>query len=253
MTHPLQGKRIVVTRTREQASGLASALRELGAEVLEIPTIRVEPPASYAALDAALARLGEYHTLLVTSANTVRVLLSRKPPPWALQPYTVAIGPATASALRQSGLRVDLQPEPAVAESVVQALAPGAAGKRMLLARAAVARDVLPDALREAGAVVDVVEAYRTVPADESRWLLAAAFAAPVDAVTFTSSSTVENFFALLGKADAERALAAAHACSIGPITSRTLRANGIEPDTEAAVHDVPGLVRSVLSMLSQE
>ncbi len=251
MTQSLAGKRIVVTRTREQASGLALALRELGAEVLEIPTIRIEPPASYAPLDAALARLSGYDTLLVTSANTVRVLVSRKPSPWGGQPFTVAIGPATAQALRESGLRVDLQPEPSVAESVVRELAPGAAGKRMLLVRAAVAREILPDALREAGATVDVVEAYRTVLAEESRDLLRAAFAAPVDAVTFTSSSTVDNFFALLGDGDAERALASTNACSIGPITSQALRAHGVEPAVEAADHDVNGLVGSIVRLFA--
>ncbi len=251
MTHPLQGKRIVITRTREQASVLAGALRELGAEVLEVPTIRIEPPESYAPLDAALARIADYDVLLLTSANTARMLGSRRPAPWAAQPFTVAVGPATADALRSAGLRVDLQPEPAIAESVVRELAPEARGKRMLLPRAAVARDMLPDALREVGATVDVVEAYRTVLAEKSQALLAAAFERPVNALTFTSSSTVENFFALLGENTAQAVLRTSRACSIGPITSRTLRAHGVEPASEAGTHDVGGLVRAVCSLLT--
>ncbi len=249
----LSGRRIVVTRTREQGSKLVEGLRALGAEVVEAPLIRIEPPASYAALDAALARIATYDALLVTSANTARVLAERILPPWAVQPYTVAVGPATAAALRASGLRVDLQPEPAVAESVLRALAPDAAGKRMLLPQAAVARDVLPAGLRAAGAAVEVVEAYRTVPEESSRALLTEVFAGGADAVTFTSSSTAENFFALLGEAAARAALGRAAACSIGPVTSATLRGYGIEPAAEARKHDVPGLIAAVRALLTRE
>lgn len=248
---PLWGRRVVVTRAREGNSGLADSLRALGATVLEVPTIRFVPPLSYKPLDAALARLAEYDVLLVTSANTARVLVERKKTPWETQPFTVAIGPATADTLRGAGLRVDLQPKPSVAESVVRELAPGARGKRMLLPRAAVARDVIPEALRGAGATVDVVESYRTVLDEQSRPLLAGAFApgaSPVDAVTFTSSSTVENFWALLGPA-AGPALAIAKACSIGPITSATLRRFGVEPAVEAEDYDVAGLVAAVLRL----
>ena len=249
---PLQGRRIVVTRAREGNSRLCGSLRALGAEVLEVPTIRIVPPLSYEQLDAALARLHDYQVLLVTSANTARVLGERKPAPWESQPWTVAVGPSTAEALRAAGLRVDRQPQPSVAESVVRELAPGARGKRMLLPQAAVARDVLPDALREAGATVDVVEAYRTVLDETSRDALAEIFstgAQPVDAVTFTSSSTVENFWALLGQA-AGGALTSARACSIGPITSATLRQHGVEPAVEAENYDVPGLVAAMLRVL---
>lgn len=248
----------MVTRTREQSSTLASSLRQLGADVLEVPTIRIVPPSSYAPLDAALARISEYDMLLVTSANTARVLAQRRPTPWGLpseQPFTVAMGPATAEALREVGLRVDLQPMPSLAESVVRALAPGAQGKRMLLPRARFARDLMPDLLREAGASVEIVEAYQTVLAEESRAVLQAAFAegAPrVDAVTFTSSSTVENFFALLGQKAARRALESSSACSIGPITSGTLREFGVEPAAAATEHDVGGLAAAVLRLLAQ-
>ncbi len=249
----LDGRRIVVTRAREGSSSLAASLRGLGAVVLEVPTIRIEPPASYAPLDAALARLAGYDVLLVTSANTARVLVERKPGPWTTQPWTVAIGPATADALRGAGLRVDAQPEPSIAESIVRALAPTAQGKRMLLPRAAVARELLPDSLRAAGATVDVVEAYRTVPADESWSLLSELFAPgarPVDAITFTSSSTVENLFTLLGDRASE-VLRGTQACSIGPITSSTLKRYGCEPAVEAGSHDVPGLAAAVVKLLT--
>ncbi len=252
---PLAGRRILVTRTREQSSSLAGALRAAGAHVLEVPTIQIEPPRSYAPLDEALARLAEFDGLLVTSANTARVLVARKPAPWEEQPWTVAVGPATAATLRTLGLRVDQQPLPSVAESVVRELAPEARGKRFLLPRSASGRDFLPDALRAAGATVETVDAYRTAPAEEGRAALAAVFSAgqaPVDAVVFTSSSTVENFFALLGPGPALEALRGTRACSIGPVTSATLHGFGVAPAIEALPHDVSGLGRAVLELLAR-
>jgi uroporphyrinogen-III synthase len=252
---PLSRRRIVVTRTREQGSTLASALRALGAEVIEVPTIRIEPPASYAPLDAALARLAEFDVLLVTSANTARVLAERRPPPWGTQPYTVVIGPATAEALAAAGLRVDRQPEPSVAESVLQALGPTARGKRMLLVRAEQARDVLPDGLRAAGATVTVVNAYQTVVDEAAGPVLRELFtvgAPKVDAVTFTSSSTVRNFFLLLGDDSARSALGRSAACSIGPVTSATLRQCGVEPAVESLHFDVQGLVTAIEQVLQR-
>jgi uroporphyrinogen-III synthase len=250
---PLSGRRIVVTRTREQSSTLVSALSALGAEVIEVPTIRIEPTASYAPLDAALTRLAEFDVLLVTSANTARVLAERRPLAWGTQPYTVAVGSATAEALAAAGLRVDLQPEPSVAESVLRVLAPGAAGKKMLLVRAEQARDVLPDGLRAAGATVTVVNAYRTVVDEAAGPVLRELFtvgAPKVDAVTFTSSSTVRNFFLLLGNDSARSALGRSAACSIGPITSATLRQCGVEPAGEALQFDVQGLVAAIEQVL---
>ncbi len=249
----LAGWRVLVTRTREQSSTLSQALRELGAEVLEIPLIRIEPPSSYAALDAALATIGSYDTLIVTSANTAAVLRERRPLPWPWQPYTVAVGPATAQALATAGLRVDLVPTPAVAESVLAALAPGARGKRMLLVRAAVARDVLPDGLRAAGADLDVVDAYRTIEAPEAAGQLGEAFGGTgqIDAVTFTSSSTAEHFVRLLTSGRAMEVFKRTAACSIGPITSQTLRSLGVEPATEAAEHTVAGLVKAIESYVA--
>jgi uroporphyrinogen-III synthase len=250
---PLTNRHILITRTREQSSTLAAALQSYGASVTEIPTIRLAPPASYAPLDHALAHLATYDFLVLTSANAVRILVAHLPTPAPSQPFTVAIGPATAHALLASGLRVDLQPLPAIAESVVRDLCPRAAGKRILLARAEQARDLLPTALTAAGAIVDIVATYRTELALDSAPLLHAAFAhaappatAHIDAVAFTSSSTVTNFFALLGHDAARNALQTAAACSIGPVTSATLRLHGLEPPIESQQHDTTSLAAAI-------
>jgi uroporphyrinogen-III synthase len=251
---PLTGRTIVVTRSREQASALSDRLRSLGAHVIEIPAIAIAPPDSYKPLDAALRDLHTYDWLIVTSANTARVLYERaqlmgvRP---TTQPRTVAVGPATASALEQAGWRVDLVPQPAVAESIVAALAGQVHGQRVLLARAEVARDLIPLALEAAGAQVTIVDAYRTVLAEGSAELVASTFAQPagtvqVDALTFTSSSTVRNLLALLRTAGVKWPVGA-KVFSIGPVTSATLREHGIEPDAEASQHDVEGLVEAVL------
>jgi len=194
--------------------------------------------------------------LIVTSANTARVIEERRNAlglTFERQPRTVAVGRATAAALEQVGLRVDLVPMPAVAESIIAALADKVAGQRLLLARAEVARDVIPEALEAAGAEVTFVAAYRTVLAEGSAELVARVFGLPngvssarhIDALTFTSSSTVKNLFALLQNAG----LAWPAECrvfSIGPVTSGTLREHGIEPTSEATQHDVEGLVAAV-------
>ncbi len=250
---PLSSRRILVTRTQEGSAKLARRLRALGAEAIEVPLIRIAPPLSFAPLDDALARLADYDVLLVTSANTARVLAERKPGPWSGQPFTAVVGPATAEAMRTAGLRVDLQPSPSVAESLVRELAPGAGGKRMLLPRAEVARELLPDSLRAAGAAVDVVPAYRTLPEERSRPLLLGLFApgAPrVDAVTFTSGSTVKSFFELAGAAPATAALSQSTVFSIGPITTAVLRDHGCYRYREAAVHDLEGLIACVREAL---
>jgi uroporphyrinogen-III synthase len=170
----------------------------------------------------------------------------------------VAVGGATATALEKVGLRVDLVPRPAVAESIVAAIRDQVRGQRVLLIRAEVARDLLPVALEQAGAQITTVDAYRTMPAEESVALVSATFGQPdqfsrqqrIDALTFTSSSTVSNLDALLHKAGVVWP-AAAKAFSIGPITSSTLREHGIEPCLEAAQHDVEGLIQVVLRGLT--
>jgi uroporphyrinogen-III synthase len=251
-SRPLHNRRILITRTREQSSALAAALMAYGASVEEIPTIRIEPLDSYAPLDEAFAAIADYDMLILTSANAARVVAQRFTGQWPAQPFTVAIGPATAHAIRAAGLRVDLEPLPAIAESVVRELAPNAQGKRILLARAEQARDLIPNALRSAGAVVDIVATYRTVLAEDSGPLLRAAFGLPIDAVAFTSSSTVHNFFTLLGPEAALRALSGTVCCSIGPVTSATLSSHGVHALVESTQHDVPGLAATIAAYFAR-
>jgi uroporphyrinogen-III synthase len=252
---PLAGRRIVVTRARRQASSLVAALTELGAEVVELPTIETLPLDSYEALDEALRSFSRYQWLIVTSANTARVLDERL----ALlgldasvfaAARKVAVGSATARAMGDRGIGVDVVPEQYVAESLVAALGEAVQGSRILLARAAVARDVIPEELARRRAVVDVVDAYRTVipegAVDRVREVLSDPSRVP-DAVTFTSSSTVKNFFALWRQVGFESIPQGVAALSIGPITSETLREFGWAPACEAESHDVEGLVQAAV------
>ena len=204
---PLAGVRVVVGRARHQASALSSGLRELGATVLEIPFIEIRKPRSHKPFDSALKNLHDYNWLILTSVNGVdavwhrlhRLGLTNK----RLKHFKVAaIGPATKKAIEKQGIKVNVVPEEYVAESVVESLRHRVANKRVLLARARVARDVIPRELRKLGAQVDVVEAYETVIPKSSRARLRAmlndAKRRP-HVITFTSSSTVRNFVTLLG------------------------------------------------------
>jgi uroporphyrinogen III methyltransferase/synthase len=245
---PLHGRRIVVTRARAQASGLAATLRGLGAEVVELPAIRVEPRIDADAVRSAVAAIGDYALVCLTSPNGVRLLFealeSAGLDARALAGVTVAaIGPGTARALAGHGVVADVVPERFVAEALVEALAEvEVEGRRALVARAAEAREVLPDALRERGAEVDVVALYETVREDPDPEAIKAAQAA--DYVTFTSSSTVANLLDALG----DRFPSAARIVSIGPITSEAARAAGLEVHIEAERHDVDGLVEALLA-----
>jgi uroporphyrinogen-III synthase len=256
---PLTGKRILITRARHQAARLAEALEAQGAEVVRLPTIEIVPPATYAPLDAALDGISGFDWLIVTSANGAAALGERlrflEMSLEKLQHLQVAaIGPATAVALDRIGLKVSAMPEEYVAEAVVSMLKEKVAGKQLLLVRAAVARDVIPEQLRECGADIAVVAAYRTViPADSielAREFLGEAQPLP-DAVTFTSSSTVDNFFALLAAAEMElpRGL---RAVAIGPVTTRTLCRHGWKPAREALQYDIPGVVEACVKLLAQ-
>ena len=255
--HALVGRTILVTRARRQAGRLSEALRERGATVLEIPAIAIEPPHSYTPLDAALRDIAEYQWLIVTSVNGTEALRARMgelgiPSERLTHLQVAAVGSATAAALREAGLAVTLTPREYVAESLVEALADRVAGQRVLLARAMVARDIIPDALRARGGMVDVFDAYRTVIPAESvtaiRTIFGAGGRAP-DAATFTSSSTVTNFLALLDAAGVST-IPGMKAVSIGPVTSATLRERGWEPAAEAAPHDLSGLVDAVMRAL---
>lgn len=252
---PLAGRRILITRARHQAQALAAALEEKGAEVLAIPAIEIVPPDSYAALDTALLNAGKYEWLVVTSVNGADVLAQRLQflglSVETLSPLQIAvIGPATGRRMATHGLHVDLTPKQAVAESLVESLLQEPiAGQHVLLVRAKVARDVLPDELQKAGAIVEIADAYRTIVPAASVEAVRQLFVQPnwlPEVVTFTSSSTVMNFFRLLFEAGVPGWPARMAAASIGPITSQTLREHGIEPIVEATQYTIPGLVAAI-------
>jgi uroporphyrinogen-III synthase/uroporphyrinogen III methyltransferase/synthase len=252
---PLESRRVLVTRAVHQAGKLSEGLRAVGAIPVEVPVLEIAPPSSFESLDNALRNLSRFAWVIFTSANTVRAMASRLPGVGlhaiaSRNLKVAAVGAATASAAREAGWDVSVVPESYVAESLVVALENEIKGKRVLLARAAVARDVIPDALRAAGATVEVVDAYRNVIPEGTPERLRGALAAGLDAATFTSSSSVEHL------ADAARAagmafpFAGVAAVSIGPITSQTLRGMGWEPAEEAEPHDVPGLVAATVRVL---
>jgi uroporphyrinogen-III synthase len=241
----LTNTRILVTRTRHQASDLAAQLEALGAIPILIPTIEIVAPETYAPLDTALAQLETYDWLLFTSANAVEVFQQRRNP--ALQHGRIAvIGPATAKAVQGIGLPVDLIPPQYVAESLAEALSPHARGSRMLLLRAADARDTLPEVLAAAGASITVADAYRNQIPPDSIPALRRIFAHPdtcPDAITFTSASTARNLFILLEAASLTLPETVIRA-SIGPVTSQALRDLSHPPHVEASEATVPALVR---------
>jgi uroporphyrinogen III methyltransferase / synthase len=245
---PLHGRRVVVTRARAQASELARTLERLGAEVVELPAIRIEPRVDSLEVRAAVEALHSYALVCFTSANGVRLLFEAMAAAGrdarALAQATIAaIGPGTASALRERGVIADVVPDSYVAESLVDALSGLEVGARpVLIARAAEARDLLPEALRDRGAEVDVVALYDTVAESPDPEALAAA--ADADYVTFTSSSTVRNFVAAVG----DGLPRGARVVSIGPVTSATAREAGLTVDVEAERHDLDGLLEALVA-----
>ena len=257
---PLYGRSIVVTRAREQASGLAQSLTELGANVIQCPTIEISPLADYSELDAAVARLAEYGWIIFTSVNGVRHFWKRlaacgRDSRAIGQCKVAAIGPATADALRERGIEPDFIPARYVAEGVVEGLlAQGpVAGVKMLLPRAAKAREVLPDELRKAGAQVDVIAAYETVPAAARKdEVLAAMQNGTLDCVTFGSSSTVENFLSLI-PADELRAHPEVKLAAIGPVTAKTLADNGLPCHIQPEAYTIPALVEALKAHYSPQ
>ncbi len=259
---PLFGKRIVVTRSRSQASGLVRRLRQLGAEPLEFPTIRVVPPADgYAQLDAAIGRIrdggdgGEspYEWLLFTSVNGVKHFFQRLGMDGDVRDLhglrLGAIGPATAAALEDRGLKPDFVPPEYRAESVIEGMLNlGVKGSRVLIPRAKEAREILPEKLTEAGAEVEVAPAYETVldesGADEMKHMLSGG---EIDIITFTSSSTVKNFAALLDGLDLTQLPGNVTIACIGPVTADTARDLGLRVDLMAEEYTIPGLVKALV------
>ncbi len=257
---PLTGLRILTTRAGKQSGGLATPLRDLGAEVIEIPTIEIRPPQSYEPLDSALCNISNYDWLILTSVNGVEALFAR------LKAIGIAgnklshlqiaaIGPATQREIEHQGLKVTVTPEKYVAESVVEALKGKTEGKRVLLVRAKVARDVLPNELRKAGTEVDVVEAYEThVPQNAKEKLnhLFASESSRPHIITFTSSSTATNFLDLLSK-EHYAALRQIKLASIGPVTSATLTQAGFTPEIEAGEYTIQELASAIAEHIATQ
>ena len=250
---PLTGRVVLVTRAREQAGAFADLLEAAGARVVLVPTIAIEPPDSWAPLDAALA--GDFHWVVFTSVNGVAMVRRRVDPTGrgrALleRARLAAIGPATAGALGDWGLTAQVVPGEYVAESLVSCLRPlVAAGERVLLPRAAETRDVLVRELAALGAHVTEVAAYRTRPASEQAPALRAALTdGQVDVVTFTSSSTVRSFCALFGAAELPRLLSGVTVACIGPITRATAEGRGLATQIVPADYTIPGLARAIVA-----
>jgi uroporphyrinogen III methyltransferase/synthase len=253
---PLFGKRIIVTRTRTQAGALTEQLRGLGADIIELPTIRIEPPTDVRAFAELVQDAHAYDWIVFTSPNGVSAFfdLFYKLYDDAREiggARIAAIGPATAQRLKDFHLKVDLQPDEFVAEALVREFKKegGLENLRVLIARAEKARDLLPKELSALGAIVDEGFAYRTVP--ETRDDIGARrrlIEEGADLITFTSSSTVENFLALGLPWPAKMQVA-----SIGPITSKTAREHGLEVAVEARRHDIPGLVEAVRKFFSAQ
>ncbi|MGD9147744.1 MAG: uroporphyrinogen-III synthase, partial [Anaerolineae bacterium] len=249
---PLFGQRVLVTRTRQQASALSARLQALGAEAIELPTISISTPDDRAPLDRAIAEVSSYDWIIFTSVNGVghfwEQLTGARLDARALHGVKLAaIGPATAARLEECGLRADYIPDEYVAEAVAAGLG-NVRGQRILLPRADIARPTLADLLRQGGATIVEVAAYRTlrprVDADELRRLLAR-----VTVATFTSSSTVRNLATMAQDAGLEltRALAQATIACIGPITAATARELGLHVDVVAEAYTIDGLVEALL------
>ncbi len=256
---PLLGRRIVVTRSREQASGMVRALSALGACVIECPSIRIEP-LDNPGLESALAKLQAYQWLIFTSANGVehfwqaldrggqdsRALFGLK---------LCAIGPGTAQALAKHGLRADLVPQKFVAEALAEALIGHGSlkGVRILLARAQDAREVLPEILRKEGAEVDILPLYRSIPDSANREeILQLLKQDALDCISFASSSTVRNFLALVSP-ELLRANPCVKLAAIGPITAQTLKEYGLEAEIEPQDYTIPALVQAIADYFQQD
>jgi uroporphyrinogen III methyltransferase/synthase len=250
---PLKGRTVVVTRTRAQAAELATILSEAGAEVLEFPTIRIVDPEDWGPADTAAARLADYDWVVFTSANAVRAFFARLTGTGAdaLAGMSVAaVGPATAARLSDRGITPAFVPDDHRAEGVVDGLVERGVGtgSRVLIPRALEARELIPETLRARGAEVDVVPVYRTVLGEGDAAVMTRFGARTVDAVTFTSSSSVRNFVDLLGRDGVPAILDGVLMASIGPVTSETMRSLGLSPAVEAADSTVAGLVRALVA-----
>lgn len=257
----LSGKKVVITRSKTQAREFAEKLKRLGADVIAFPTIKVTPVFSYEQLDDALAELAVYDYLVFASANAVKFFLGRwgrRAEKLTIPPglRVAAVGPATARELEKAGWKVDFMPEEYRAEAIIDGLKKaGVAGKKVLIPRALVAREVLPDELRASGATVDVIPVYQTVLEESAAQEMADLLeAGGVDVITFTSASTVKNFYQLLkDKVDPEKSLANVKIACIGPVTAAAAEGLGIRVDVVAAEYTVDGLIEALAELFKKE
>ncbi len=255
---PLEGRSVIVTRTREQADALVEPLEALGAEVLALPVIAIVEPEDWGQVDIAIAHLSDYDWVVLTSTNGVdrflaRVLEHGLDPAERLASSgakVAVVGSATAARLQDAGVRVDLVPSEFRGEGLADAFREHGVGPgcRILIPRALEAREVLPETLREIGCEVDVVPVYRTMPADPDHAVLDRIRTGDIDVVTFTSGSTVRNFIELLDRVglDAARRMERLVVASIGPVTTAALRKRGFEPDVEAQEPTMPALAAAL-------
>ncbi|SDJ80554.1 uroporphyrinogen-III C-methyltransferase [Natronincola ferrireducens] len=248
---PLQGKRILVTRTRQQASNLSQRLKELGGEVIELPTIQIEPPLSFKEIDKHLQNLHQYQHIIFTSVNGVKGFFER------LRNLKIdirttgiakiaAIGTATQEALENRGLMVDTLPDVFTAEGILEAVEGKIAkGDRVLLPRADIARRALTQGLREMGAIVDEIDIYRTTIPTCRRQDLMEILETPLDYITFTSASTAKNFIKILGEENKDK-INNSKIAVIGPITGKTVKELGLSVAVEAKEYTIQGLVDAI-------
>ena len=251
---PLAGKRIVVTRARKQAETFARSIEELGGDVIDFPTIEICPPESFAEFDAALDKLDTYDWVIFTSVNTVDAFLQRLKVKGksvaALSAHRVgAIGAETAKQLERARIHACLVPERYQAEGILDALSPEEIrGKRVLIPRAAEAREILPATLRKWGAMVDVIVAYRTeIPCVDARPLKDLLIERKIDVITFTSSSTVRNFVRLFGGRKLGEIASGSTIACIGPITAATIEELGGSADVVADQFTAIGMLRAIV------
>ena len=250
---PLAGRRILITRPRSQASAFARLIESLGGQVVEFPTIEIVPPLSYQGLDRGIEKIDSYPWIIFTSVNGVTSFLNRvrdvgKDVSCLTGKHIAVIGPETARELERHQITVSVLPQEYRAEAILDCLSPSEMrGQRVLLPRAAKAREVLPHSLREWGAEVDIVEAYRAVPsAGETSKLHAELRTGKIDVVTFTSSSTVEAFVAFFTEPELKELMARVGVACIGPITGATAEEAGLHVDVVAREYTVAGLARAL-------
>jgi len=249
----VRGKKILITRAREQSREFTARLKKLGAEVIEFPTIEIVPPLSWKNVDRAISQLKSYDWIIFTSANGVNFFFQRlkergKSRRSFSSSKVCAIGPATGQQLKKKGAQVDYIPKEFVAESILRGFKRmGIEGKQILLARAKKARDVLPEGLKKMGATVDVVEVYRTVkPKGGAMRLKRLLEKKEVDVITFTSSSTVSHFIYLLKKEELKKLLSGIAIACIGPVTAKTARQCGMQVQIQPKQYTTPDLTKAI-------